>query len=129
MLPKRYRLFGHGAIEATKTSGSLFPGKFCGLIVRNTQANNPPRVAFIVSARVAKQATARNRIKRRLREAVKPVLPRLKEGYEGLILAKKDAITAETGALREDLSLLMRQAGMMSIKQPMVGEDDQKNAA
>jgi len=45
------------------------------------------RFGFIVSQKISKKATVRNKIKRRLREILKLNLPRLKKGIDGIFIA------------------------------------------
>jgi len=45
------------------------------------------RFGFIVSQKVSKKATVRNKIKRRLREILKLNLPRLEKGIDGIFIA------------------------------------------
>jgi len=45
------------------------------------------RFGFIVSQKISKKATVRNKIKRRLREILKLTLPRLKKGIDGIFIA------------------------------------------
>jgi ribonuclease P protein component len=49
------------------------------------------KYGFIVSGKISKKATERNLIKRRMREAVRQELPRLKNGINCAILAQKEA--------------------------------------
>ena len=49
------------------------------------------RFGFVVSLKVSKKATERNLIKRRLREIVRLNLDKIKEGYDIVIIAKKQA--------------------------------------
>ena len=48
------------------------------------------RFAFIVSRKTAGKATARNKIKRRLREAVRKILPRMKAGFDVVVVVQKE---------------------------------------
>ena len=48
------------------------------------------RFAVIVGSRVEKRATARNRIKRLVRESVRHLLPRLAKGWDCVLVARKN---------------------------------------
>ncbi len=57
-------------------------------------------------------AVVRNRIKRRFREIYRLEEPRLKPGYDLVIVARHPAATAEFSALREDLLRALAQSGL-----------------
>ena len=50
--------------------------------------------AFLVSKKLDKRAVVRNKIKRRLSEAVRSLLPQVKAGQAVIILAKKEILKA-----------------------------------
>ena len=45
------------------------------------------RVCFIVPGEISKKATVRNRIKRRMREVVRENLPKIKKGFDIVLIA------------------------------------------
>jgi ribonuclease P protein component len=47
------------------------------------------RFGFVVGRKISKKATLRNKIKRRLREALRKELPKLKPGFDGVLVALK----------------------------------------
>jgi len=47
------------------------------------------RVGFVVGKKISKKATVRNKIKRRLREAVKTYITKINSGYDLVFLAEK----------------------------------------
>jgi ribonuclease P protein component len=51
--------------------------------------SNPSRFGFIVANSIDKRATRRNGIKRRMRAAIKELLPEIKTGYDAIISVKK----------------------------------------
>lgn len=63
------------------------------------------RFGFVVSAKVDKRATVRNRIKRLLREAVQRMLPDLSQGIDCVIVAR-----GKIGDSREIVETLLRKA-------------------
>ncbi len=77
--------------------------------------NHLPHVRFglVVSRRIGK-AAIRNRIKRRLRAAIRHRLPVLTAGYDVVIIAHSPASTASYHVLEAVLVELLRQAGVLT---------------
>ena len=105
MLPKAYRLPGKDFKKIT-SSGRHIPGQLFGAVILKSSKAEPSRFGFIVSAKVAKKAVDRNRIKRLLREAVRVHLSHSSSGYDAILLAKrslKDVSLKEVSAAVGDL--------------------------
>ncbi len=88
MLPQSHRLPGYRFPKAAKSKIIYHHPFFALKLVRQPKSQSPSRIGFIVSKKIAKQAVARNRIKRLLRQAFNFYLPRLQPGYDFLILTK-----------------------------------------
>jgi ribonuclease P protein component len=70
------------------------------------------RFAFVVSTAVDRRATARNRMKRLLRESVRALLPRVQSKVDAVVVAKKglpDTQMAVDSLVKE----LFTQAGLL----------------
>jgi ribonuclease P protein component len=70
------------------------------------------RCAFVVSRRVG-PAVVRNRVKRRLREATRALLPRLRVGWDLSISARPAAARATWDELRRAVEETIRRAGLL----------------
>ena len=83
------------------------------LVVLRAGPNALPyvRFGFVVSKRVSKLAVVRNRIRRRMREIVRR-LP-LGEGWDMLIIARKDAADAAFADLRDVIERLSSRLGIV----------------
>lgn len=70
------------------------------------------RLALVVGLKVSKSAVVRNRLKRQMREAVRLLLKdgRLKEGFYGMIVAKKGIETKEYAEISKEIELLFSRA-------------------
>lgn len=85
MLPKENRLKKKKDIERVFKKGMSFKEDF--LILKMVKNNlKKSRFAFIVSQKVSKKATLRNKIKRRLRELVRLKLKKIKGGLDFIFL-------------------------------------------
>jgi ribonuclease P protein component len=82
------------------------------LLVVRPRPNSLPqnRYGFVTSRAVGK-AVARNRVRRRLREAVRSL--RLKEGWDVVVIARRDADAATYWELRDSLATLLKRAGLL----------------
>src|SRR5207248_1397635 len=79
----------------------------------SAQAAPGRRIGFVVSKKQGK-ATARNRIKRRLREAVRRLQPALREGPFDLIFVARGRLrTAAWPEVRAAVETLLHSAGML----------------
>jgi ribonuclease P protein component len=86
VLPKQNRLKKKKDFERVLKEGKGFKEDFLFLkILKNNLEFS--RFGFIVSQKVSKKATVRNKIKRRLREIVRLRLKRIKRGIDGVLIA------------------------------------------
>ena len=90
--------------------GRSFSGR---LLVIRPRANGLPqnRYGFVTSRAVGK-AVMRNRLRRRLREAVRS-LP-LVNGWDVVVIGRRSAAEATYGQLREALAALLERAGLVA---------------
>jgi len=72
----------------------------------------------LATSRALGSAVVRNRVRRRLREALRSVAPRLRPGWDVLVVAKPGLVAADYRALTETLSRLLRRSGVLG------GEDE-----
>jgi ribonuclease P protein component len=71
------------------------------------------RIGFVVSKRIAKHAVKRNYIKRLLSEAVRPHLAELPTGWDIVITARNQVITANLPILEQEIVTLLRRARLL----------------
>ncbi len=72
--PKLARLATAGEFRRVKDKGRTWPGRFIVLGVLTDAADTPARIGLITSRRVG-GAVTRNRVRRLLRESVRPTRP------------------------------------------------------
>ncbi|HWB39285.1 MAG TPA: ribonuclease P protein component [Candidatus Saccharimonadales bacterium] len=71
MLDRSHRFHGYGSLRATYQRGQTLRGQALSLRFSVRNNNKPYRVAVVVSKQVSKSAVTRNRIRRRIYEAVR----------------------------------------------------------
>src|SRR5215213_8246885 len=65
----------------------------------------------LATSRALGSAVVRNRVRRRLREAIRALLPSRRPGWDGLVIAGRAIARAEYGALRDALDGLLGRPG------------------
>lgn len=111
MLSKQYRA-EPAEIAVTRESGSLVSGRFFSLLVYKLNNNQLPHFAFIVSQKISRSAVKRNQIKRKLKQAVKNHLQKIRPGLIVVFLARKNIIDSDSQQIDEDLNSSFNQAGL-----------------
>ena len=87
MLPKKFRLTKEKDFEHTFKKGRGFFVQELGIkCVKNNLTH--PRVGIVVSNKISKKAVERNKIKRRLRQAIQECLPSVKNPIDILIITR-----------------------------------------
>lgn len=93
MLDKAQRLRRMRDFALLSQRGRVVFGPCFTLRFRPSQS--PTRVGFVASAKIFKTAVARNRVKRRLREALRLVRPSWPENMDLLFIARPETTDAE----------------------------------
>ena len=92
------------------------------LLVLYAAANEggPTRAGFVVGRRIGK-AVVRNRVKRRLREAVRALYPKLAAGTDLVWIARPPSATADYATLAGAVEHLLRRARLLRDRPPGQG--------
>ncbi len=111
MLARHLRLRSPQEFQAVWQQGERWPGRLLSLsVMANNLANN--RYGLVVSKRVG-GAVVRNRVKRRLRAAIREWFPPLATGYDIVIITHPPASQAPYIELEAELGRLLRRAGLL----------------
>lgn len=87
MIPKQYRLKKKSDFQRLFKKGKSYAGPYFVLYFIEKEGKGPTKIGFAVSKKIG-TAVTRNKIKRRLREAVRPLIPSIKENYDIIIVAR-----------------------------------------
>lgn len=87
MLSQKHRLTKQKDFDIVFKHGSSFFVRELGIKCAKNNSGHS-RFGFIVSNKIAKKATERNKIKRRLREVIRLVLPKIKKGIDVVVIAR-----------------------------------------
>lgn len=110
MFGRRNRFHGRGAIQRVYTHGKQLRGQLVSLKYRSGPAHKPYRTAVVVSKKVSKSAVTRNRIRRRVYEAVRAHDSLVKPGTDLVftVYSEKVATSDYANLLKEVESLLKK---------------------
>ena len=109
-MPSQYRLSRNDFTRMRgfkRVHGTLFSLSFGTLPDRVI-----PGAACVVSAKAAPRAVVRNRIKRRVRAVLGPLVRTLKVPFVLVVIAKKPSADASSAQSRDEILLLLRKAGI-----------------
>jgi len=102
MLPKKHRVSRE---EFKKVLGRSFlvHTPLFSLRIRESHSKEAPRIAIVVSKKVSNTAAGRNLLKRRSREAIQRIIPRLRSGNAFILFFKKEAAKLSYADLSEGI--------------------------
>lgn len=109
MLPKQNRLKKQKDFEKVFKSGKSAKGKYFFLKALPSLKESV-RVGFVVSKKIAKQAVLRNKIKRRLRAAVKEEMPKFSKRCDVVVVAFPAIKNASYQEIKRDIALVMEKS-------------------
>ena len=117
MLSSSYRFHGHGSLRFVYSRGTVSRSRYFLCKSVSNPRRTKPRVAVVISKKVIKSAVKRNRVRRRLYEAIRLELDNINEQNDiVLIVVSPETLTAQTSELRSALTSCFAQAGLY--KQP-----------
>ena len=109
MLPRRYKLKRESHFKKIFHQGKAYQGEFIRLKVLKNNLKIS-RFAFIVSLKVSKKASQRNKIKRRLEEIVRLRLNQIKPGLDLIISVSPEIISQNYQTIEKKLISLFIKA-------------------
>ena len=111
-MEKRFRLRKSGDFQLVRREGRSWAHPLLVLYAR-PNALDQTRFGFVVSKRIG-GAVVRNRVRRRLREAVRLRLAMVRPGWDVLFIARSPLATADFAQIGAAMEQLLRRAGLWS---------------
>ena len=107
-MQRKFRLTRSTDFKRVRRTGKSYAHPFVVLVV---QASEAPRVRVGVTAgRSVGGAVQRNRAKRLLREAMRPLLPQIIPGWDLILIARPALSASSLQDIRQALTSLLRRA-------------------
>lgn len=112
MLAKKNRLTGSKNFKRVEEEGNIFQSENFGLAILKRGDSEPPRFAFVVSTKIAKNAVDRNAVKRRLRESLRHIVVEVKDGLDIVFLAKTSIVRIPSEQIAREVRQAVRASGI-----------------
>lgn len=124
MFPAKYRLTHDRDFTTLFKDGLFVPGSLVTLKLwkidlsrfpRRAYKEDDLRIATVVGVKIDKRAVARNKIRRQMREVLRPLLKEnhIQKGYLLAFVAKPEAKNAEFPDLKKSMEQLIKRAGLL----------------
>jgi ribonuclease P protein component len=112
MLKKKNRLRKRKEIKRVFREGKGFKEKF--LVLKRVENNlRESRFCIIVPQDVSKKPTVRNRIKRRMREAIGQILKEIEKGYDVVLIALPEILGKDFFSINEATKKIFKKADLL----------------
>jgi ribonuclease P protein component len=117
MISRAHRFHGHGSLRYVYQHGQTVRGPLTALKFVENNRREQYRLAVVVSKKVSKSAVMRNRIRRRLYEAVRAYAQQIVEPYDMVITVFHEQLsTLPADELQRLVRAQLRQAKIITAK-------------
>lgn len=110
-MPKKYRLSRADWLRLPRPTRRVH-GSYFSLSVVPFPSPGGPRVALVVPKKIAKRAVDRNKIERRCREALRPLMGNVQKSVALIFHAKREAREAAYAEVAADIRKMLRSLDM-----------------
>ncbi len=114
-LPANEMLTARSDFLAIQSKGKRWVSNSFILQIRNNNLKTI-RIGYTVSKKVDKSAVKRNRIKRRLRSVVAELLPYMENGYDYILVGRKQTACRSYNDLTKDFKWCLRKMDLYKSK-------------
>lgn len=119
MIGRRNRFHGYGSLRYVYSHGQIVRGPMISLKYLVNPKRQDYRLAVVVSKKVMKSAVGRNRIRRRLYEAVRNESPHINEPFDIVITVFSDQVRElPSDQLQKMVKAQLGQAHIIGAKKP-----------
>jgi len=112
MLPKKNRLDLKRELFWIRRGGRVINGEYFNFLFQKVADFCPPSFAFVISKKVEKKATKRNKIKRLLSEAVRNFLPQIQPGVKGVFFVKKEILEKKFTEIKAEIENIFKKENL-----------------
>ena len=117
MISQKYRFHGHASLKYVLANGVTARGRELSIKFVDNKRRRYSRVAIIVSKKVAKHATDRNRIRRRLYEVMRGYIPRFNRTVDVVVMVyRPDVADMPIDSLQSQIDKCLNHLGVISTK-------------
>ncbi len=125
MINQSHRFHGHGSLRYVYQQGKTVRGPLISTKYIENTRRTKYRLAVVVSKKVSKSAVTRNRIRRRLYEAVRTIEEPITSPYDMVMTVFHDKLAdIPSDELRRMVRAQLRQAKIINKPDPLVHVQD-----
>lgn len=110
-MKRHYRLRRNKDFQRVRRIGKFYASSLMVLAFLQNELNHS-RFGFVVSSRLGK-AVQRNKIKRRMREAIRLCIPQIKPGFDLVFIARRPIIKAGYSEITQTSKYLLKKADLL----------------
>ena len=115
MIPKAHRFHGLGSLRYAYRSGQTVRSQLLSLKYTPNERRKAYRAAVVVSKKVNKSAVVRNRIRRRVYEALRPQTSNITQPYDLVFTVFDEQVaTIPMAELQQIVGSQLKQAGIVT---------------
>ena len=113
MLSKKYRFHSRGGVRYTYQNGKTIRGSKISLVFADN-SRNKQSYAVVVSKKILKSAVGRNRIRRRVYEAIRLELPKIQKPVDCIfIIYSKEILSIDFKEIQKNIRDLLKEANIL----------------
>ena len=112
-MQRRFRLSRSEDFKRVRRTGKSYAHPLVVLVAQASEKPSHPIRIGVAAGKAAGTAVQRNRAKRLLREAMRPLLPSLASGWDLILIARPALVTATLKDTRLALTSLLQRAQLL----------------
>ena len=114
MIAQKYRFHGHGSLRYLYNHGQNVRTRTLTLRYIKNARRSEPRITVIVAKKVLKKAVMRNRIRRRLYELIRELLPQLPQDHDiAITVFSAELLLMTHEELKDQLLQILERAELL----------------